>query len=124
VSFVHSILFPCQVATSLINDCILYNTQFNSGTYTGVTLYALSLWGYMPQGSTIAKHAKDIIAKTWTSIGMYYNPTLHTLGGPWDRAYGYNMVFNLLARIPPDSMITACLLWHSRGADVRRVFRG
>jgi hypothetical protein len=66
--------------------------QFNSGTYTGVTLYALSLWGYMPKNSTIAIHAKDIISKTWTSIGNYYNPTLNTLGGPFDRTYGYDLV--------------------------------
>ncbi|KAF5371592.1 hypothetical protein D9758_003428 [Tetrapyrgos nigripes] len=65
--------------------------EFNSGTYTGVTLYALSLWGYMPQNSTIVIRAKDIITKTWTSVGHFYNPTLHTLGGPWDRTYGYDM---------------------------------
>ncbi|KAJ6471753.1 hypothetical protein C8R47DRAFT_1297074 [Mycena vitilis] len=71
----------------------LYGTlaEFNSGTYTGVTLYALSLWGYMPKNSAIVQHARDIIAETWNSIGMYYNPTLHTLGGPWGRAYGYDM---------------------------------
>ncbi len=31
--------------------------KFNSGTYSGVTLYALSLWGYMPANSTIASRA-------------------------------------------------------------------
>ncbi|THU86168.1 hypothetical protein K435DRAFT_868537 [Dendrothele bispora CBS 962.96] len=66
--------------------------EFNSGTYAGVTLYALSLWGYMPKNSTIVTRAADMIEKTWEHIGMYYNPTLHTLGGPWDRAYGYDMV--------------------------------
>ncbi|KAJ6455479.1 hypothetical protein C8R45DRAFT_1036459 [Mycena sanguinolenta] len=82
-----------QWATEAIENFNLYGTlaEFNSGTYTGVTLYALSLWGYMPQNSTIVKHVRDIITKTWTSIGMFYNPTLHTLGGPWDRAYGYDM---------------------------------
>ncbi|TFK38958.1 hypothetical protein BDQ12DRAFT_745607 [Crucibulum laeve] len=66
-------------------------SEFNSGTYSGVTLYALSLWGYMPKNSTIASRAKDIITKTWISIGNYYNPTLKTLGGPWDRTYGFDM---------------------------------
>ncbi|KAJ7090849.1 hypothetical protein B0H15DRAFT_837082 [Mycena belliarum] len=80
-------------ASEAIANFNLYDTmaEFNSGTYTGVTLYALSLWGYMPKNSTIAHHAKDIIRKTWTAVGMYYNPTLHTLGGPFDRAYGYDM---------------------------------
>ncbi|KAF7357361.1 Chitin synthase 4 [Mycena sanguinolenta] len=59
-----------QWATEAIENFNLYETlaEFNSGTYTGVTLYALSLWGYMPQNSTIVKHARDIITKTWTSI--------------------------------------------------------
>ncbi|KIY52468.1 hypothetical protein FISHEDRAFT_35228 [Fistulina hepatica ATCC 64428] len=69
----------------------IYDTlsEFNSGTYTGVTLYALSLWGYMPANATIVSRAPDIIAKTWSSVGQFWNPTLKTLGGPWDRAYGW-----------------------------------
>ncbi|ESK90726.1 hypothetical protein Moror_4112 [Moniliophthora roreri MCA 2997] len=66
-------------------------SEFNSGTYTGVTLYALSLWGYMPEDSVIATRAKELIEKTWISIGQYWNPTLTTLGGAWDRSYGYDM---------------------------------
>lgn len=69
-----------------------YVCQFNSATYAGVSLFALSLWGYMPQNSTIFGRGADIIAKTWDSIGKFYNPTLKTLGGPWDRSYGFNMV--------------------------------
>ncbi|KAJ7588125.1 hypothetical protein C8J56DRAFT_746645, partial [Mycena floridula] len=41
--------------------------------------------------STIRGRATEIIAKTWTNIGNFYNPTLRSLGGPWDRAYGYDM---------------------------------
>ncbi|KAF8875318.1 hypothetical protein BD779DRAFT_1563870 [Infundibulicybe gibba] len=66
-------------------------SEFNSPTYAGVSLYALSLWGYMPKNSTIASRAPDIITKIWTSVGQFYNPTLRTLGGPWDRAYGFDM---------------------------------
>lgn len=46
----------------------------------------------MPKNSTIASRATDLIAKTWMNIGEYYNPTLYTLGGPWDRTYGFDMV--------------------------------
>ena len=66
--------------------------QFNSGTYTGVSLYALSLWGYMPENSTIASRAKDLIATTWDTVGQLWNPTLYTLGGAFDRTYGYDLV--------------------------------
>ncbi|KAF5370512.1 hypothetical protein D9615_010337 [Tricholomella constricta] len=66
-------------------------SEFNSATYTGVTLFALSLWGYMPANSTIAGRAADIVATTWESVGNLWNPTLKTLGGPWDRSYGFSM---------------------------------
>ncbi|KAG5651479.1 hypothetical protein H0H81_008510 [Sphagnurus paluster] len=66
-------------------------SEFNSATYTGVTLYALSLWGYMPANSTIAKRAPDLITKTWETVAQVWNPTLNTLGGPWDRSYGFFM---------------------------------
>ncbi|KAF9468734.1 hypothetical protein BDZ94DRAFT_1209084 [Collybia nuda] len=66
-------------------------SEFNSATYTGVSLFALSLWGYMPTNSTIYGRGAGVITKVWDSIGHFYNPTLGTLGGPWDRSYGFNM---------------------------------
>jgi len=75
-------------------DLINLSFQFNSGTYTGVTLYALSLFRYMPSNSEIAKKAPEIIKKVWETTAKFYNPSLCTLGGPWDRAYGFDMVRN------------------------------
>ncbi|KAJ3992040.1 hypothetical protein F5050DRAFT_1861295, partial [Lentinula boryana] len=71
----------------------VYNTlpEYNCGTYNGIVLYALSLWGYMPQNSIIVSQATDLISQIWSNLGQYYNPTLESLGGPWDRAYGYDM---------------------------------
>jgi hypothetical protein len=47
----------------------------------------------MPQNAVIAKNAPDMIKKIWeVQIGDLYNPSLSTLGGPWDRAYGFDMV--------------------------------
>ncbi|KAF5389578.1 hypothetical protein D9757_004100 [Collybiopsis confluens] len=65
--------------------------EYNCGTYNGVVLYALALWGYMPQNSTIVTRAADLISKIWIDLAQYYNPTLGSLGPPWDRAYGYDM---------------------------------
>ncbi|PFH53290.1 hypothetical protein AMATHDRAFT_137946, partial [Amanita thiersii Skay4041] len=45
----------------------------------------------MPKRSVISSRAKDVITKTWETIGCLYNPSLKTLGGPWDRAYGFDM---------------------------------
>lgn len=57
-----------------------------------MTLYALSLWGYMPKTSVIVEKAPEFISKIWSTLSDFYNPSLHTLGGPWDRAYGFDMV--------------------------------
>ncbi|KAF7292287.1 Chitin synthase 4 [Mycena kentingensis (nom. inval.)] len=80
-------------AQEAVDNFNLFGTlaEFSSGTYTGVTLYALSLHGYMPASSVIARNAVKFIQKTWNAVGAMYNPTLRTLGGPWDRAYGYDM---------------------------------
>ncbi|KAL0573193.1 hypothetical protein V5O48_008765 [Marasmius crinis-equi] len=80
-------------AEEAVSEFKRYDTisEFNSGTYTGVSLWALSLWGYMPESSVITREAQDIIRKTWETLGEIYNPTLRTLGGPFDRSYGLDM---------------------------------
>ncbi|KAF5360896.1 hypothetical protein D9756_004510 [Leucocoprinus leucothites] len=80
-------------AQEAITEFERFNTlsEFNSGTYAGVTLYALSLYGYMPKNSVIAKAAPGIITRIWATVAEFYNPSLCTLGGPWDRSYGFDM---------------------------------
>ncbi|KAJ8084619.1 hypothetical protein PM082_003393 [Marasmius tenuissimus] len=80
-------------AEEAVTEFNRYDTisEFNSGTYTGVSLWALSLWGYMPMESVIAREASSMIQKTWETIGDIYNPTIKTLGGPFDRTYGMDM---------------------------------
>lgn len=70
-----------------------YNSmsEFNSGTYTGVSLYALSLWGYMPKSSVAYQTTPKMIEDTWRHLGEIWNPTLHTLGGPFDRSFGFDL---------------------------------
>lgn len=67
-------------------------SEFNSGTYAGVSLYALTLWAkYSPQSSVMGQHGADMIAKTWSTLGQLYNANLKNVAGPWDRSYGYDM---------------------------------
>ena len=41
-------------------------SEFNSATYTGVSLLALSLWGkYLPSESIMAQHGLTMIRYTW-----------------------------------------------------------
>ena len=67
-------------------------SEFNSGTYAGVSLWALTLWAkYMPQDSLMGEYGPQMIRETWTSLGKLYNANLKNVAGPWDRAYGFDM---------------------------------
>jgi hypothetical protein len=67
-------------------------SEFNSGTYAGVSLFALTLWAkYMSQDSLMGQHGPDMIHHTWTSLGQLYNANLKNVAGPWDRSYGFDM---------------------------------
>lgn len=71
----------------------MYDTlpEFNSATYTGVSLWALSLAGYLPSNTTMAKRAGETIAKIWDKTAQLWQPDLQSLGGSWDRTYGFGL---------------------------------
>lgn len=71
----------------------MYDTlsEFNSATYTGVSLWALSLAGYLPSKTTMAKRAGDTISKIWAKTAELWQPQLNSLGGSWDRTYGFDL---------------------------------
>lgn len=71
----------------------MYDTlsEFNSATYTGVALWALSLAGYLPSNTTMAQRAGDTITKIWAKTAELWQPNLQTLSGSWDRTYGFGM---------------------------------
>ncbi|KAF2030911.1 hypothetical protein EK21DRAFT_64253 [Setomelanomma holmii] len=67
-------------------------SEFNSGTYAGVSLFALTLWAkYMPQGSIMGQYGPEMIRYTWARLGELYNANLKNVAGPWDRSYGFDM---------------------------------
>lgn len=67
-------------------------SEFNSGTYTGVSLYGLVLWSkYLPSESVMTRTAPNMIEHTWEAVGQLWHPTMKNMAGPWDRAYGYDM---------------------------------
>ncbi|KIW14255.1 hypothetical protein PV08_07037 [Exophiala spinifera] len=75
-------------------------SEFNSATYTGVTLYALTMWDkYLPPDSIMKQNGARMIKDTWLSLAETYHPAMKNLAGPWDRSYGYDMnqYFSLLA---------------------------
>ncbi|KAK7757091.1 hypothetical protein SLS62_001109 [Diatrype stigma] len=73
-------------------------SEFNSGTYTGVSLFGLVLWSrYLPagsgsgSGSVMAEHGPRMVARTWEAVAALWHPGLRNMAGPWDRSYGYDM---------------------------------
>ncbi|KAK2756885.1 hypothetical protein CKAH01_17072 [Colletotrichum kahawae] len=67
-------------------------SEFNSGTYTGVSLFGLILWSkYLPEDSVMTQKGPQMLTDTWKSVAQLWNPSLKNMAGPWDRAYGYDM---------------------------------
>jgi hypothetical protein len=67
-------------------------SEFNSGTYTGVSLYGLTLWAkYLPHDSVMKQMGPSMIQHTWEAVGELWHPQLKNVAGPWDRSYGFDM---------------------------------
>lgn len=67
-------------------------SEFNSPTYEGVSLWALTLWAkYLPQDSIAGSNAPEMIRKIWLALVQIYNANMKNMAGPWDRSYGLDM---------------------------------
>ncbi|ETS75989.1 hypothetical protein PFICI_12933 [Pestalotiopsis fici W106-1] len=67
-------------------------SEFNSPTYAGVSIYALTLWAkYLPDDSVMGQNGKRLLQEIWATEAALYNANMRNLAGPWDRAYGYDM---------------------------------
>ncbi|TVY84424.1 hypothetical protein LSUE1_G005584 [Lachnellula suecica] len=67
-------------------------SEFNSGTYTGVSLYGLTLWAkYLPEDSVMKQMGSSMVKYTWESVSELWHPQLKNVAGPWDRSYGFDM---------------------------------
>ncbi|KAK2779974.1 hypothetical protein FQN53_001160 [Emmonsiellopsis sp. PD_33] len=75
-------------------------SEFNSGTYTGVSIIALTTWAkYAPKSSVMKKKGVQMLQETWKTVGELYHPQMRNLAGPWDRGYGFDMnkYFSIIA---------------------------
>ena len=58
-------------------------SEFNSGTYTGVSLFGMTLWAkYLPDDSVMKQNGASMIQHTWESAVQLWNPKLKNLAGP------------------------------------------
>lgn len=81
-------------AKEIIDLFVRDNTlsEFNSGTYAGVSLFALTLWAkYMPNDSLMGEYGPRMLHDTWSVLGELYHAGMKNVAGPWDRAYGFDM---------------------------------
>jgi hypothetical protein len=65
--------------------------EYNSPTYYGVDLYALSLWRTYPPEPWFRETGPRMEARLWSEVAAFYNPNLKNISGPFDRAYGMDM---------------------------------
>lgn len=83
-----------EYARQIIDLFDRHNTlsEFNSGTYTGVSLFGLVLWSkYLPEDSIMGQNGPRMLRETWNAVSQLWHPGLQNMAGPWDRAYGYDM---------------------------------
>lgn len=67
-------------------------SEFNSPTYAGVSLYALTVAAkYLPDSTIIGKNAARVVRDIWDYESLLWNANLRNFVGPWDRTYGYDM---------------------------------
>ncbi|KAJ1331289.1 hypothetical protein MN608_04748 [Microdochium nivale] len=81
-------------AQEIIDLFSMSNTlsEFNSGTYTGVSAFGLTLWAkYLPQDSVMAQKGPTMLLETWKAVAQLWHPEMKNMAGPWDRSYGYDM---------------------------------
>lgn len=85
-------------------------SEFNSGTYTGISLWALTLWSkYLPETSVMKQNGPKMLQYTWEAASQLYHPELKNIAGPWDRSYGFDMTRYL--------SIMALHIWSILGKD-------
>ena len=71
-------------------------SEFNSATYTGISLFGLTLWcKYAPEDSIMAERGPDLLRGVWNYTGQLWHPGMRNLAGPWDRSYSFDMTTSL-----------------------------
>ncbi|NMC20811.1 MAG: hypothetical protein GYA33_10370 [Thermogutta sp.] len=65
--------------------------EYNSPTYYGTDLMALSLWRQYASTSEMRNMGADMEAALWRDIAAFYHAGMKNLCGPYVRAYGVDM---------------------------------
>ncbi len=87
------------------------NSEYNSPTYTPLTLHALGAIAHYALNAEARELARRCEQRLWLDLAARFHPGLGALGGPWSRAYTVDMAGGLSC--------TAMLLWFLLGDQVR-----
>jgi hypothetical protein len=66
--------------------------EYNSPTYCGVDLYGLATWRAYGSTTRMRTLGSEMEATLWRDLADFYQPDLRNVSGPYDRAYGMDMV--------------------------------
>lgn len=87
-----------EYAREIIELFDMHNTlsEFNSATYTGISLFGLTLWcRYAHEDSIMAERGPDLLRGVWNYTSALWHPGMRNLAGPWDRSYSFDMTKHL-----------------------------
>ena len=65
--------------------------EYNSPTYYGIDLYALTLWRSYAASALLRDAGAEIEAALWRDIARFYHAGMRNIGGPYDRSYGMDL---------------------------------
>jgi len=76
--------------------------EWNSPTYYGIDLYALSLWRQHSPSPRLRHWGERLEAELWSDVAPWYHADLGNVAGPYTRAYGMDMRRYVAALGPVD----------------------
>jgi len=65
--------------------------EYNSPTYYGIDLYALSLWRGRSSSAQLREQGARLEAALWRDVARWYHAGLGNLCGPYSRTYGLDL---------------------------------
>lgn len=87
-----------EYAKEIIDLFDMYGTlsEFNSATYTGISLFGLTLWcKYAAKDSIMAERGPDLLRGVWNTTAQLWHADMRNIAGPWDRSYSFDMTISL-----------------------------
>ncbi|WP_420111246.1 hypothetical protein [Pseudactinotalea sp.] len=82
-----------EIASEILDLYSAHETfdEFNSPTYYGINLLALSRWAEHGSSALLRRAGSIMLDGMWRDVARFYHPDLRNMCGPFDRSYGMDM---------------------------------